>query len=124
MGKVIAKRNADVGWVSNRHKEQSGVKNLIMRSKLYFNPAIEPAMLRYVEYLPGCVEPKHSHTIDEVVYIVAGEMDIGGTLYAAGDALWIEAKTEYGPLTAGPEGATFLLFRSAASAYVETGKTP
>ena len=119
MGRVIAKRGAELEWFHNRHREEAdGTRTLTMRSKFYFNPAREPAMLRYVEYLPGCTEPRHSHTEDEVVFITAGEMDIEGTIYRAGDALWIEAKTEYGPLVAGPEGATFLLFRKGIADYV------
>ena len=118
MGEVIARRGADVAWVGSRQVEVDGKSRSVLRSKIYLNPAKDPAMLRLVEYSPGYLEPRHRHTADEIVYILSGTVDIDGTRYEAGDALWIGAHTEYGPLTAGPEGMTFLLIRQGAATLI------
>ena len=111
MGRLIARRSSEVPWQANRATKVDGKDQTLLRSKLYLNPARDPAMLRLVEYMPGYTEPRHRHMAAEIVYVVSGSVDIDGTLYEAGDALWIDAHTEYGPLTAGPQGMTFLLIR-------------
>ena len=118
MGQVIARRGKDIQWMGNRSMEVNGEVKPGIRSKLYLNPARDPAMFRLVEYAAGYTEPKHRHNADEIVYVVAGEVDIGGTRYEAGDPLWIEADTDYGPLRAGPNGMTFILVRQKEANYV------
>ena len=115
MDGVIARRGSQVEWQSSRQAVVEGKPQSVLRSKLYLNPAKDPAMLRLVEYSPGYSEPRHRHTAAEIVYIIAGEVDIDGVAYREGDALWIGANEEYGPLTAGPAGMTFLLVRQKAA---------
>ena len=64
--------------------------------------------VRLVEYEPGHHEAAHSHGETEALYILQGEIDLGGTTVTAGTLVVIEGDTTYGPLQAGRDGARFL----------------
>lgn len=53
--------------------------------------------------------PTHRHAVNEMFYVLEGEMDIGGTVYREGDCLYIEKGTPYGPTTA-PKGVKVLRY--------------
>lgn len=69
--------------------------------------AVRPDV-RLVEYEAGHHEAAHSHDVTEVLYLLKGEIDLGGETVRAGTAVVIEKNTAYGPLQAGAEGAQFL----------------
>ena len=52
----------------------------------------------------------HSHTEDEVIYIVEGSLTIGDRTCGPGTVMAIEKDTEY-EFTVGPEGVRFLNIR-------------
>ena len=54
----------------------------------------------------------HSHTEDEIIFVIGGEIRLGSKLYGTGTALAIAADTLYG-FTAGPLGLSFVNFRAA-----------
>ena len=54
----------------------------------------------------------HSHTVDEVIYIVEGSLTIGDRTCGPGTVMAIEKDTEY-EFTVGPEGVRFLNIRPA-----------
>lgn len=54
----------------------------------------------------------HSHSEDEIIFVTAGAMRLGARLVGPGTAIAIAADTLYG-FTAGPEGLSFVNFRSA-----------
>jgi mannose-6-phosphate isomerase-like protein (cupin superfamily) len=56
--------------------------------------------------------PIHSHPVNEMFYVIEGEMVIGDTVYKAGDMVYIEKGTPYGPTTA-PKGVTALRYAEA-----------
>ena len=62
-------------------------------------------------YDPGMEVPAHWHPCNEILYVTAGELTVGGAVYKPGTALAIDEGTVYGPLVAGPEGAEFLTIR-------------
>lgn len=53
MPQLIARRSTDVEWAANHFTEIDGRKVPVLNSKLYLNPARDPAYLRLVEYCPG-----------------------------------------------------------------------
>lgn len=53
----------------------------------------------------------HSHSEDEIIFVTAGQIRLGAKLYGPGTALAIAADTLYS-FTAGPEGLSFVNFRS------------
>lgn len=62
-------------------------------------------------HLPNAVTEVHAHEEDEIIYIVAGEMDLGGRLVGAGSSIFIAGNTLYG-FAAGPRGLRFVNFRA------------
>jgi hypothetical protein len=53
----------------------------------------------------------HSHSEDEIIFVIAGEIRLGARLYGPGTALAIAADTLYS-FTPGPEGLSFINFRA------------
>ena len=64
---------------------------------------------------PNSAVETHSHTVDEVIYIVEGSLTIGGRTCGPGMVLAIEKDTEY-EFTTGQEGVRFLNIRPGLDA--------
>lgn len=65
--------------------------------------------VQIAEYEPAHYEAPHSHPTSEVLYLIAGSLCVGDDGPAGpGTAVFVDKDTVYGPIVAGPEGATFL----------------
>ena len=64
---------------------------------------------------PNSAVETHSHTVDEVIYVVEGSLTIGGRTCGPGTVLAIGKDTEY-EFTAGHEGVRFLNIRPGLDA--------
>jgi quercetin dioxygenase-like cupin family protein len=70
---------------------------------------------------PGHGVPPHSHTHDEVLYVLRGGCTLSdGTRVTAGDAVVIHADHAYG-FTCGPEGMEFLTIRTGSARFESRG---
>jgi quercetin dioxygenase-like cupin family protein len=58
--------------------------------------------------------PVHSHPYHEMFYVLEGEIEIGGVTYAAGECIYIEKNSAYGP-TRAPKGGKVLRYAEAPS---------
>ena len=67
------------------------------------------------QYDPHVVIEAHSHNQPELMYILEGEVTVGGRHCPAGTVLRVPAGTLYGPLEAGPQGTRFLVMRPGAT---------
>jgi len=65
-----------------------------------------------VEFDPGFVVARHSHTSDCLYYIVSGEISLGRRVLGAGDGFFLPADHPYG-YRVGPSGVKLLEFRHA-----------
>ena len=65
----------------------------------------------------------HSHSEDEIIFVIDGEICLGKKLHGAGTALAIAANTLYS-FTAGPEGLHFVNFRAAKPGDIQFAKRP
>lgn len=74
-----------------------------------------PTVFR-VYYPPGCTIEAHKHACDYTEIVLEGTQRVGATWYKAGDIRIGLANRGYGPLVAGPEGAT-VLFMFATGAW-------
>jgi hypothetical protein len=63
-------------------------------------------MVIYARYDPGVVVERHGHMSDHFVFVVAGEVLVGDRPCPAGTHITLEQGAAFGPLVAGPEGAT------------------
>jgi hypothetical protein len=65
----------------------------------------------------------HSHSEDEVIFVIDGEICLGRKLYGPGTALTIAADTLYS-FTAGPKGLHFVNFRAGKPGDIQYAKGP
>ena len=61
---------------------------------------------------PSRAVPAHSHSADEVIYILEGELKVGQRVCSVGTVLFIEKDTAYS-FTVGEQGVRFLNVRNA-----------
>jgi hypothetical protein len=84
----------------------SGVQTRMFRVG---DPADESAPTVFkVFYPPECYVEAHTHECDYTEIILEGSQKVGATWHKAGDIRIGLANRGYGPLLAGPEGATVL----------------
>src|SRR5262245_9622874 len=65
-------------------------------------------------FAPNFVLPRHSHSVDCLYVVVAGEVHLGRRVLAVGDGFHVSADAPYS-YTAGPEGAEVLEFRTVSA---------
>jgi len=68
----------------------------------------------------GVVAPAHSHTQNEVIYIIDGWVTVGRKRLGPGSVLYVEKDTPY-RFTVGEEGVRFLNVRPGPSVMVVAG---
>ncbi|MBX6390834.1 MAG: hypothetical protein IRZ08_17900 [Frankia sp.] len=94
----------DVPWnevKAQRHPD--GRRVSIWEKFLEWSPS---RMVIYARYDPGMVVERHGHMSDHFIFVVAGEVQIGDRHCPAGTHITLEQGALFGPLVAGPEGAT------------------
>jgi hypothetical protein len=70
------------------------------------------------------VSPAHSHSVDELIHVLAGELRFGRRRLGPGATVAIAADRRYG-FRSGPHGFAFLNYRADASAQtIERGSPP
>jgi hypothetical protein len=70
---------------------------------------VEAPLVMRVYFPPGCRIEAHTHECDYAEVILDGSQQVGRTWHRAGDVRVAKAGMFYGPLVAGPEGATVLV---------------
>jgi quercetin dioxygenase-like cupin family protein len=68
------------------------------------------AQISFVQHPPDREIEAHSHTVDEVIYVLDGVLETGGRSYRKGSLLFIGANTVYG-FRSGLEGLRWVFFR-------------
>jgi quercetin dioxygenase-like cupin family protein len=74
-------------------------------------------------YAPHYALPRHSHNVDCLYYVVAGEAHLGAQVVAAGDGFFVPADAPYS-YSAGPEGVEVLEFRSTNRFDIRVSESP
>ena len=74
-------------------------------------------------YAPDLALPRHSHDVDCLYYVVAGEARMGNQVVAAGDGFFVPAGAPYA-YTAGPDGVEVLEFRATSQFAIRVTETP
>lgn len=77
-----------------------------------------PRMMHSV-FPPGYVVGPHTHATDYVEVILAGSQKVTRRWHHPGDIRIVRAGTVYGPLEAGPEGATVLIVFADSRTEIE-----
>jgi uncharacterized RmlC-like cupin family protein len=63
---------------------------------------------------PGYHSEAHFHDYDQFQVVIAGTVDMAGEILTPGSVHYTDAKTPYGPFTAGPDGLTMMIIRPGA----------
>ncbi len=91
--RVRAQRNAD------------GSESYVREKWLAFSA--DPQYLSlYAEYDPGMIVRRHGHFSPHVVFVMKGEVLVGDRRCPAGTHIELPLGAAFGPIVAGPEGAT------------------
>jgi hypothetical protein len=59
---------------------------------------------------PNTVVHPHAHLVDEIIYVIAGELIVGSRTLGPGSSVFIAGRTLY-TFRAGPDGVHFVNFR-------------
>jgi quercetin dioxygenase-like cupin family protein len=81
------------------------------------------ASLVRTTFAPNFVLPRHSHSVDCLYFVVAGEVHLGSQVLSVGDGFYAPADAPYG-YTAGPDGAEVLEFRAVSAFDSRIRETP
>ncbi len=96
------------------------------RDSKYFADSTCPTCrltLLYTSRTEAYVSATHSHSVDELIHVVWGEIHLGRQVLSAGDTLAVEAHRRYG--FRAPAGFGFLNYRRDASQQtIERGSPP
>jgi len=98
--------DADVPWqVVKRQRNADGSEAQVREKWLAFSP--DPQYLTvYAEYDPGMIVRRHGHFSPHIVFVLAGSVTVGDRECPAGTHIELPFGAAFGPLVAGPEGAT------------------
>ena len=98
--------DADVPWQPVKAQRNADGTDAYVREKwLAFSP--EPQYLSvYAEYDPGMIVRRHGHFSPHIVFVLEGEITVGGHRCPAGTHIELPLGAAFGPIVAGPGGAT------------------
>jgi hypothetical protein len=95
----------DVPWQEVKAQQHGERRVSVWEKYLEWSPGL---MVLYARYDPGMVVERHGHRSDHVVYVLEGEVTVGGVRCPPGTSLVLEEGAAFGPIEAGPEGAVML----------------
>src|SRR5438552_2268197 len=96
MGRIFIQAVDDVPWGPRKTGQpgRDGVINPNSRTKLIGDPDEGPWVF-LVDSGPSHTTPVHSHSTDEYIYLLEGEMRFGDRVCAPGTLIFIEKDTVY-----------------------------
>ncbi len=87
-----------------------------------FGTTESPGRVFIVKYGPTYVGRAHSHDTDYCSIVVEGSIEIARKVFGRGAIRFVKSETTYGPIIAGPEGATVIEFFPGPTGGISTGK--
>jgi hypothetical protein len=96
----------DVPWQQvRRQRNRDGTEAAVWEKWLAFSA--DPKYLSlYAKYDPGMIVRRHGHFSPHIVFVITGELWCGDRRCRAGTHIELPFGAAFGPLRAGPEGAT------------------
>lgn len=105
MAELRVTRVDDVPWQEVKAQMHGDRRVSVWEKYLEWRPGL---LVLYARYDPGMYVERHGHRSDHVVYVLSGEIRVGGELCAAGTNLVLDEGAVFGPIEAGPQGALLL----------------
>ena len=98
--------DADVPWQAVKaQRNADGTTAYVWEKWFAFSP--DPQYLSlYARYDPGMIVRRHGHLSPHIVFVLAGDLDVGGRACPAGTHIELPNGAAFGPIVAGPHGAT------------------
>jgi hypothetical protein len=93
----------DHPWNEVKAQDHGGRRVSIWEKFLEWTP---DRLVVYARYDPGMVVERHGPASDHLVFVVAGEVTVGDRPCGPGTHITLLRGAAFGPLVAGPEGAT------------------
>lgn len=100
-----------------------GAASGYLNKVLFSDPDASGMSLIRLWYAPHYALPRHSHDVDCLYYVVAGEAHLGNRVLAAGDGFFVPAGAPYA-YSAGPDGVEVLEFRAASEFAIHVSESP
>lgn len=98
--------DADVPWQQvKRQRNADGTESSVWEKWLAFS-AEPPYLSLYAKYDPGMIVRRHGHRSPHVVFVIDGALRCGDRWCEAGTHIELPLGAAFGPLVAGPDGAT------------------
>ncbi len=115
MGKVVVKKEQDSAW-----EPIQGMPEVDRRFVFDGKEGMPEVFL--IRRDASFVGPVHSHSQNEIIYILEGDVTVGEEHCPTGTVLYVEKDTMYGPLRSGPDGVTFLNIRPTMAGTSTQGR--
>ena len=95
----------DVPWQAVKSQRNAdGTTAHVWEKWLAFSP--DPQYLSlYARYDPGMIVRRHGHNSPHIVFVLAGDLDVGGHACPVGTHIELPHGAAFGPIVAGSEGA-------------------
>lgn len=90
-------------WVEVKAQSRDGRRVSIWEKFLEWTPE---RLVIYARYDPGVLVEAHGHASDHYLFVISGEVTIGDRVCGPGSHVTLPHGAVFGPLVAGPEGAT------------------
>jgi hypothetical protein len=96
----------DLPWQAiKRQRNADGSESAVWEKWFAFSP--DPQYLSlYAKYDPGMIVRRHGHFSPHIVFVLEGELQVGGRPCPAGTHIELPLGAAFGPLRAGDEGCT------------------
>jgi hypothetical protein len=95
----------DVPWQQcRRQRNADGSESSVWEKWLSFSPD-PPYLSLYAKYDPGMIVRRHGHLSPHVLFVIEGELWIGGRHCPAGTHVELPLGAQFGPIRAGESGA-------------------
>ena len=111
MGRSIIMHVDDAPWVQGEESARDAIKQKTEKNGLQMIGDSEKGPWIHISHHePDEIVPPHSHDVDEVLYVLEGELTLDDRLCGQGTVLFIEQDTKYG-FTVGDHGVRFMAIR-------------
>jgi hypothetical protein len=95
----------EIEWQEVKAQQHGDRRVSIWEKYLEWTPEL---MVLYARYDPGMLVERHGHRSDHIVYVIEGELNVGGVPCPAGTNIVLDTGEVFGPIEAGPDGAVLL----------------
>ncbi len=106
MERLVIRHVDEEPWQEVRAQIQGGDTRVSIWNR--FIDWVPERIVIHTRYDPNLIVERHAHHVDQVIFVLEGEMTVGDRFCPKGTAIILEAGAVFGPLVAGPVGAELL----------------